>query len=294
MKRTVPIYQLYGEEVQPSPDFWLHCETIPSRSSLHRWEIRPHRHENFFQILYIVAGSGDAVFEDGAHAIRPPAVVTVPPGVGHGFRFSRDVDGYVFTMLSAHLKAAPGERGRLGEWLGAPRLTLLSPGDAEAAYVAETLQRLAREFNHRLAGRNDLLEAHLTTALTLTARLSAVQQESASADTNERRMEALHELVQRHFRSQQPASFYARQLGVSPTHLNRIVRSMTGRSVHELIARKLAEEAKRELVFSQASVKTVGLRLGFADPAYFSRFFARQTGRTPRGWREAERQRLGL
>ncbi|TXI10768.1 MAG: AraC family transcriptional regulator, partial [Rhizobium sp.] len=52
MTRNVPTYELYGENSGGNPDFWLHCETISSRSSLHHWEIRPHRHDNFFQILY--------------------------------------------------------------------------------------------------------------------------------------------------------------------------------------------------------------------------------------------------
>ena len=37
MTRYVPTYELYGETSGKEPDFWLHCETIPSRSSLHQW-----------------------------------------------------------------------------------------------------------------------------------------------------------------------------------------------------------------------------------------------------------------
>jgi AraC family transcriptional activator of pobA len=102
----------------------------------------------------------------------------------------------------------------------------------------------------------------------------------------------LNELIQRHFRSHKPASFYARELGVSPTHLTRIVRSMTGNTPHELLAGKLIEEAKRQLVFTLGSVQEIGFRLGFADPAYFSRFFLKYTGETPRVWRIKEKGRL--
>ncbi|MCY1220960.1 HTH-type transcriptional activator RhaR [compost metagenome] len=66
-----------------------------------------------------------------------------------------------------------------------------------------------------------------------------------------------------------------------------------GLSAHEMISRKLIGEARRELVFTRASVQEISFRLGFADPAYFSRFFLRQTGMTPRAWRMAERERLG-
>lgn len=295
MSRSVPTYELYGENTGRKPDFWLHCETIPSRSSLHHWEIRPHRHESFFQLLYIDAGSGDAVFDGVSHAILPPTVITVPPRLNHGFRFSRNIDGFVITVLISHLKALPGDPSRLGEWLAAPHLTRLDPDNADAAYIAGTLRRLGAEFVNRRGGRNDLLEAYLTSALLLTARLSQQEdEEQGAADENERRMEILYGMIQRHFRSHRPAAFYAEALGISPTHLNRIVRGKTGYGAHELITRKLTDEAKRELVFTFGSAQEIGYRLGFADPAYFSRFFLKQTGETPRAWRTTQRAKLGM
>ncbi|ANL67099.1 AraC family transcriptional regulator protein [Rhizobium phaseoli] len=293
MSRHIPTYELYGENVGRSPEFWLHCETIRSRSSLHQWEIRLHRHESFFQILYIEAGSGDAIFGESSHAIRPPAVVTVPPGFNHGFRFSRDIDGLVITILRSHLSHPPGERSHLGEWLATPHLTPLDPDHAEAAHVMQTLRRLGDEFENRRSGRNEVLAAYVALALRLTARISHEgNARELSSNENERRMDLLGELIQQHFRSHKPASFYARELGVSPTHLTRIVRSMTGSTPHELIAAKLVEEAKRQLVFTLSSVQEIGFRLGFADPAYFSRFFLKYTGETPRVWRIREKVRL--
>jgi AraC family transcriptional activator of pobA len=292
---SVPTYDLYGENNGARTEFWLHCETIPSRSSLHHWEIRLHRHERFFQILYISAGAGDVVIGDERQALRPHSVVTVPAGLNHGFRFSRDIDGLVVTTLLSSLKTMPGDRSRFGEWLAKPHVTWLDQGNEDAAYIATTLRRLGRAFEERRQGRNDLLDAYLTSALQLTFRLSLQEEDSQSpAEENERRIELLTDLVQRHFRSRKPASFYAEALGISPTHLNRIVRQVTGRGAHELIARKLVDEAKRELVFTFASVQEIGDRLGFPDPAYFSRFFLKQTGATPRAWRISERAALGL
>ncbi|TCL64584.1 helix-turn-helix domain-containing protein [Rhizobium sp. BK251] len=293
MTKFVPTYELYGEMTGRKPDFWLHCETIPSRSSLHHWEIRLHRHESFFQILYISAGSGDAIFDSERHEIVPQTVITMPPGLNHGFRFSKDIDGFVISVLASHLKAMPGDRSPLGEWLAVPHLTRLDMEEADAAYVAQTLTRLGQEFARRRGGRTDLLEAHLTAALQLTARLSG-SVEGEAADEGGRRMELLNDLIHRHLREHRPATFYAAELGISPTHLNRIVRAVTGQGAHEFITRRLTDEAKRELVFTFGSVQEISYRLGFADPAYFSRFFLKQTGETPRAWRIGERARLGM
>jgi len=290
MMRSIPTYDLYGEKAGDSPDFWLHCETIPSRSSLHHWEIGLHRHEQFFQILYIEAGSGDAVFGDDVHPIVPPVMITVPPFARHGFRFSKDIDGYVFTVLTSHLKTIPADHGRFGEWLAEPRLTGLRTEDADSRYIAETLHRLAAETAARRTGPADLCEAYLTAALRLTARLFAAERgdEEDGANENERRLNRLTGLIHQHLRSHKPASFYARELGISPTHLNRVVKQLTGRNTQTLINGKLIDEAQRELLFTQLPVQEIGYRLGFSDPAYFSRFFLTHTGLSPRQWRMAQ------
>lgn len=288
MTITVPTYALYGERAGNGPDFWLHCETIPSRSSLHRYEIGLHRHERFFQILYISAGSGDALFSGSRRTLSPPAVVTIPPAVDHGFRFSRDVDGHVFTMPAAHLRLT-GEAARFAT---EPRLASLDPGDPDGAFVLSTLERLAAEWAAQRNGRSDLLEAYLAAVLTLVARRWSQDNPADGAGETARHMERLNALIQQHYRTQKPVGFYAQELAVSPTHLNRIVKAASGLTAHAFIARRLIDEAKRELVFTDRPAQEIGLRLGFADPAYFSRFFLRQTGETPRTWRLRERAGL--
>jgi len=45
-------------------------------------------------------------------------------------------------------------------------------------------------------------------------------------------------------------------------------------------------------VYSTLAVKQIAGLLGFADEAYFGRFFRKQTGTTPSEFRQAARQRL--
>ncbi|POO49370.1 AraC family transcriptional regulator [Agrobacterium rosae] len=288
--QSVPTYMLYGENARKEPDFWVHCETIQSRSSRHGWEIRLHRHESFFQILYLESGSGDAMFGDGIVPILPPAVVSVPVGFNHGFRFSRDVRGLVLTVLNTHLGHGPGERSGL---LLVPLVTRLDIGQADGAYVAQTLTRLADEFDNRRLGRGNLLAAYISSTLQLLTRISSAQTaEQPFRSDKASRIEALRALIQQHFRAHKPVAFYARSLDVSLTHLNRIVRSALGCTAHDLIAEKLMEESKAQLLFSVAPVSEIAAHLGFADPAYFSRFFLSRAGEPPRVWRLREQARL--
>lgn len=284
----IPTYDLYGEERSERSRFWMHCETIASRSRQHRWEIRSHRHENFFQILYIRGGTGEALFEGTRQELRPGAIITVPPGKPHGFRFSRDMDGLVITFVAARMQALLNQLADAG--LSEPRLFMIDSATADGRYLGETLDRLGVVLQ---AGRpTTLAEAHLSTALSLIRGLLVAGMDTET-DRDSGRLDRLTALVSAHAREHRPVSFYADALGISPTHLNRIVASARGRSMTDLLAEALVDEARRLLVFTGLSVQDIATNLGFADPAYFSRFFSHHARVTPRSYRMSERGKLG-
>lgn len=286
----IPTYGLYGEANAPTPEFWIHTESIASRSQLHNWEIRQHRHESFFQILHIRSGTGDALFGSETLRLGPGMLVFVPQQVTHGFRFSRDIDGHVLTMLTARLPVGRSGSERLKQFLSRPNLVALPDDNPESAYLGATVDRMCRELATAFGARTGLIGAYLEIVLTLSASLEfPASAGDPTASRDHFRMSRLDDLIAGHFRAHRPVDFYASELGVSPTHLSRITRSQTGRSMQELLADKLLNEARRDLVFTFMTVQEIAYGLGFSDPAYFSRFFTRQTGETPRQFRERER-----
>lgn len=284
MSGSVPTYSLYGEAARNDADFWLHCETIASRSGKYRWEIGEHRHENFQQFLYIRDGSGDARLGPSLCPLTPPCVVAVPPGLRHGFRFSTDVDGLVVTFLAGRLP-------RLSQWLTAAEVIKL-PEDDDGRFVHAAFDRLSAESQEHRNGRSVLIEACLSSIIVILGRLVTGSRDVAGTISAPERVRALSELVGQHYRRHLPVTAYARMLNLSPTHLNRLTRDVAGMSVRDLIASRLMDEARRDLVFSSASIKAIADDLGFTDAAYFSRSFARHTGMTPGEYRRAEWQKL--
>ena len=73
---------------------------------------------------------------------------------------------------------------------------------------------------------------------------------------------------------------------MTPQHLSRVLRDATGEPVSKAIEARLVREARRNLVFTNLPVATIAYELGYADPAYFSRVFARATGMSPKAFRE--------
>jgi AraC-like DNA-binding protein len=78
----------------------------------------------------------------------------------------------------------------------------------------------------------------------------------------------------------------AEQLHLSRTQLFRKLKALTGRSVSQFVNLVRIEEAKVWLRDSELTVSEVAYRVGFAEPSYFMRVFAKETEMTAGQWRE--------
>src|SRR3979411_2291890 len=113
---ALPLFHLYGDQPDDQAFDFIHIETIASRSSIHDWTIRAHRHRNLFQILLIERGGGELTYEAGTTAFSAPAATLIPPTVAHGLRSLPQVtDGWVVSFTE-DIAVPLGERS--GEALG--------------------------------------------------------------------------------------------------------------------------------------------------------------------------------
>jgi AraC family transcriptional regulator, transcriptional activator of pobA len=288
----IPVYALYGEREQPFLPERLHCESIPERSRLYDWEIGLHRHDLFVQVLHVRAGSGESRLDGRVVSLKPPCVVWIPVRHEHGFRFSHDIDGEVITVVAQHADSLLGSED-LSARLRAP-LCLPLDEDARGRAAAGALAMLSEEIHGRAVGRLAAIESSLRVALLRLARMATPE---AAHPLGDRRtmahVQRFTALIDRHFRGTKPLAFYARELGVSVPQLNRVCRRHLGGSALQVIQRRLLHEAERDLAYSSLSVKAIALTLGFADAAYFSRFFSRHAGCSPSEFRADACRRLG-
>lgn len=84
---------------------------------------------------------------------------------------------------------------------------------------------------------------------------------------------------------------YAQALGVSRDRLGTAVRRATGHAPQAYLHLLLIREASELLASTGMPVGQVAFRLGFADPAYFTRFFTRHRGESPAQFRRAAKAR---
>ncbi len=244
----------------------------------------------------VTRGGGEVLAGRNARSLRAPCVIFVPAGAVHGFRFSHDADGLVVTALADRLNSMTAADRTIAAFAESSRIVALDAEDTDAVRIADALGRIDAELGGHAEGRSLLLEALIVEAVVGVVRAAGPPhaREDAMRDRDRHRVAELEALIGAHFRERRPVSFYAGKLGISPTHLNRLARAAAGASVQEQVARRVLEAARRDLVFTPSPVQAIAYSLGFADPAYFNRFFRRRTGKTPGAFRREERRRLAV
>lgn len=287
----VPAYALYGEAGHAPDVDPLHCESIAARSRLHDWEIRPHRHEALFQVLVVARGRATVQFDGRSAELAAPALVTLPALSVHGFAFLPSVGGWVFTVDDRHLGRLLGGQPELLAALRQRRAWSLARGEAAAREVLAAAAALKAEVASHGRWRSVAIDGallQLAVAVARAAPAGAAEEGAvpARAMTHLRRYRAL---VEAQYREQPTLAALARELGITPTQLNRICQAVLGRPALALLHDRLLVEAQRDLAYTAMSVKQIAFGLGFSDAAYFTRFFRRLTRRTPTAWR-TERQ----
>jgi AraC family transcriptional activator of pobA len=288
---ALPLFHLYGDPPDDQAFDFIHVEKIASRSSVHDWTIRAHRHRNLFQILLIEQGGGEMTYEAASLPLEAPAAILVAPTTAHGFRFrAGETDGWVVSFTE-DVADALGERSgaalaRLKALATTPVVPLADPTAVKrlSALCAELHEErfLARE-GYRLAMRGLLALIAIGVARLAASRARTGSVTLAPADAT---VEALRKLVEENFRKERHLDFYAEKLAMTADRLNDHVKRATGVTAGHLIRQRVLTEAKRQLVFTNQPIHEIAYDLAFSDPSHFARFFRKQTGTTPHEFRE--------
>ncbi|GAA3072045.1 AraC family transcriptional regulator [Streptomyces roseofulvus] len=238
----------------------------------------PHRH-TFYEIVHVVEGTGAHVLDTERYAVRPPQLGVILPGQVHRWEGVRGLQGSLVLFTPEFLVGGAGDEEllrRLGErpWVD------LDP--AAHARTSLLMGELADEYRRGDDGFAGVLRSLLHVLLVRAARMpggrAGAPQRGLAGD--------FLGLADRAAAEGLSVRECAGRLGVSAGYLNEAVRAATGRTPAALLREARVREAQRLLVATTLSVRQVAARVGFGDPAYFCRFFRREVGCTPGGFRK--------
>lgn len=207
------------------------------------------------------------------------AIGNVDPDSGTGYLCSIQNDSIVGKYAKSDILK---DFEFLQVW-GNPRIRL---GEETSLFVRHLFERIFADYTSNGLGNPDILQPYLVALLCEINRayvpFSTGKQTSAVAITNR-----FKELLFRYVTTKHLVTEYAALLNISPNHLNKSVKAITGKSPTKWIDEAIVLEAKVLLYQSNLSIGEVAAAIGLYDPSYFSRLFRKFEGVSPLQFRRA-------
>ena len=92
-------------------------------------------------------------------------------------------------------------------------------------------------------------------------------------------------LLKQYHKEERTVNFYADKMCISPKHLSSVIKQMSHKTAHEIIADFVTMTAKRLLKTTTMSIQEISDELNFANQSFFGKFFKQNTGQSPSAYR---------
>ncbi|MCV6628851.1 MAG: AraC family transcriptional regulator [Flavobacteriaceae bacterium] len=240
----------------------------------------PHSHDSYF-IKYLSHGEGTHTIDFVDYKVKPGALFFLSPGQVHSFSI-RGAKGFVMYFKKELL--AFGDLPFFNYSFNSPALYC----DLQKnSIIALLMEKLYKEFSNDLLHKNELIQVYLQALVIEIGRLYKASPQTIEhwAGSKFALLKKLEDLIEQNYKETRSVSFYANQLHLSVRHLNTILNENTKTSISNLIKKRLLTEIKRELLYTNKSIREIAYDFNFNDPSYFHKFFKKNTQQTPEAFR---------
>ncbi|MEC0266223.1 AraC family transcriptional regulator [Paenibacillus anseongense] len=261
-----------------------------------------HSHD-FIELVYVVSGQADHVFEGESYQIQTGDVFIINPGEVHTYRTKPgegiEIINCLFTpeLIHESLLKELGVSQSMDYYYVHPflntrerfhhRLNLMGQASNHVLILLETM---ISEWEHHRPGYLTLIKLQMLQLLILLSRCYAdstnKEKKSSRSANHTILVRRITGFLERHFDKKMTIPDLCELFNVSSRQLNRVFKQETNQTVTERIHDIRIERAKQYLVEGDDKVIHVAQRVGYEDPAFFTQLFRRRVGCSPGQYRD--------
>ncbi|NHN33696.1 AraC family transcriptional regulator [Paenibacillus agricola] len=296
MEKQLHSSQFIKEQSFP---FWI-------QRYFHDYEHVPLLHgHDFVELVYVVRGEAQHVFEGSHYEIRAGDVFIINPGEVHTYSIKPGKEleiinclflsdliqgnwlldlGITQSMDYFYVHPFLDKRERFHR-----RLNLNGQDSSRTLFLLETM---INEFESRQSGCETLIRLQMVELLIWLSRSyrqaeGQCGREPARIQTRQLLVRRICGYLERCYDKKVSIPVLCGLFNISSRQLNRIFKESLGMTVVDMVHKIRIERAKHLLVETDEKVITIAGKVGYEDPAFFSRLFHRQVGCSPGKYRES-------
>jgi AraC-like DNA-binding protein/quercetin dioxygenase-like cupin family protein len=249
----------------------------------------PHRHD-FFEVLYLLKGSGYHVIDANKYEIKPPCIFFMSPGQAHKLELSNDIEGYIFIFTADFYLLNRSNQNSLIEFpffytIHQDNPPLLLENESDIRFLETLFRQGLAEISHTSESIPEMLRSILDLILATCSARYPISENLLNKGKGQMLVKRFFHLVEENNQKNLSLSDYAKMIGITPNHLTQTVKLLTGKTSSQIVKAKQLLEIKRLLVHTNLNVSEIANQLNFEDQSYFTKSFKRETGITPLQYR---------
>ena len=252
-------------------DTALKIQTLAQLAGGDDWRLGLAHDRPYHTLFWFTRGQGRILLDGRRRGLGPHNAVFIPAGSLFSIEVGRQSLGQVVTVPVGTPLRLPDMAWHL-RVLDVQVQSELS-AFIEAAQREQSLQRPLYQ---------DAMEAHVALiSVWLRRQITLEEHVPAKRSAGERLSREFVHLVSQHYTTSATLAFYAAEMGVTPTHLTRVVKLATGKTAAELSVERVVHAARSLLEQTSHPARNIAQHLGFGSAAYFTRFMQQHTGKSP-------------
>ena len=160
--------------------------------------------------------------------------------------------------------------------------------ELESQHLRRTCENIVALSEQPLSNKEDIFRSYLNIVLLESKNLyeAKLGTEAVAQDSDKRILNSYNQLIEQQYGTNREdvlksVQEFADTLAIHPTHLNYVVKNLTGSTALQLVHNRKLQEAKSLLFQTSKTVSEIAYDLHFDNPTHFVRFVKKKTGKTP-------------
>lgn len=265
---------------------------------LEKWEYPLHKH-NFFELIFIAAGSGFQTINDVRFGYQKGAIFLLTPEDEHFFEIAEPTT-FTYVKFTEQLFLEKQLDNPNSKWQEKIEQVLSNPNAQPQDIIEEETDRsklfqllavLRAEYERTdMFSRQATLELFGAMMLIIARNLHKKGNLPAIQQSKEvEKVSTILAYIRQHITDKEKVKIkvIAEAHLMSPNYVSIFIKKHTGLSIQKLVLETKIKTAERLLRQSNLTISEIAARLGFTDVSHFNKTFKRYFNKTPKKFRIA-------